>query len=69
VIIFIYVTRLDMSDEEAVELRTALNVHLHEMRTELTATEAREYKADLRNRLERLERVAARLTPTDGAVR
>jgi hypothetical protein len=54
-----------MSDEEAAELRTALNVHLYEMRAELTATEARAYRADLRNRLERLERIAARLTPTD----
>jgi hypothetical protein len=59
------VTRLDMSDEEAAELRTALDMHLHELRTELTATEAREYKADLRKRLDRLERIAARLTSTD----
>lgn len=54
-----------MSEEEAAELRTALNVHLHELRTELTATEAREYRADLRKRLDRLERIAARLTSTD----
>lgn len=54
-----------MSDEEAAELRTALNVHLHEMRAELTATEAREYRAELRTRLDRLEGIAARLTSTD----
>jgi hypothetical protein len=40
-------------------------MHLHELRTELTATEAREYKADLRQRLDCLERIAARLMPTD----
>jgi hypothetical protein len=59
------VIRLDMSDEEADELRTALSVHLHELRAELTGTEARDYKADLRKRLDCLEGIAARLMPTD----
>lgn len=54
-------TRVDLSDEEALELRTALDVYLHELRAELTGTEAREYRADLRKRLDRLEGIAARL--------
>ena len=57
-----------MSDEEAVELRTALDMHLHELRAELTATEAREYRADLRKRLDRLERIAARLNSGPEAI-
>jgi hypothetical protein len=67
-ITFPVVTRLEMSDEEAVELRTALDVHLHELRTELAATEAREYRADLRKRLDRLERITARLSSSPDAI-
>ena len=57
-----------MSDEEAVELRTALDVHLVELRAELAATDMREYRADLRKRLDRLERIAARLSAEPDAL-
>lgn len=57
-----------MSEEEAVELRTALDVHLVELRAELAATDAREYRADLRKRLDRLERIAARLNASPDAI-
>ena len=53
--------RLDLSDDEARELGSALEAQLHTLRFELSAADAREYKHELRARLERLERVAARL--------
>jgi formiminotetrahydrofolate cyclodeaminase len=53
--------RLELDDGEVSELRSALAVHLHELRAELTAADAREYRAELREQLERLERIAARL--------
>ena len=53
--------RLDLSDDEARELDTALTAHLHVLRAELSRADSREYKHDLRDRLERLEKVAARL--------
>jgi hypothetical protein len=54
--------RLDLSDGEASELEAALGRELHSLRIELAGTEDREFKADVRTRLDRLERIAARLT-------
>jgi hypothetical protein len=54
--------RLDLSDDEARDLGSALTAQLHSLRVELSAAEVRQFKHDLRERLERLERVAARLT-------
>ena len=54
--------RLDLTDEEARELGNALTAQLHSLRVELSAAEVRQFKHDLRERLDRLEQVAARLT-------
>jgi hypothetical protein len=48
-------------DDEARELSGALERHLHGLRVELADTDDREYRADLRAQMARLERVAARL--------
>lgn len=53
--------RLDLSDDEASDLGTALTAQLHVLRAELNAAEIRQFKHDLRERLDRLERIAARL--------
>lgn len=53
--------RLDLDDEEARELRSALSVHLIELRAELAVADSREYKAGLREQLDRLEHIEARL--------
>ena len=53
--------RLDLTDDEARELGNALTAQLHTMRFELSAAEVRQFKHDLRERLDRLEQVAARL--------
>ncbi len=53
--------RLDLSDDEASVLGTALTAQLHVLRAELNAAEIRQFKHDLRERLDRLERIAARL--------
>jgi hypothetical protein len=53
--------RLDLSDDEARELGSALEAQLHTLRFELSAADSREYKHELRVRLELLERIAARL--------
>jgi hypothetical protein len=52
---------LDLSDEEARDLGTALTEQLHILRAELSAADNRKFKHDLRERLDRLERIAARL--------
>lgn len=52
---------LELSDDEARELGSALEAQLHGLRFELNAADSREYKHELRVRLDRLERVAARL--------
>lgn len=52
---------LELTDEEARELATALGIRLVEMRTELVHTDDHTYRNDLRKSLERLERVAERL--------
>ena len=53
--------QLDLSDDESRELDSALEAQLHTLRFELSAADSREYKHELRARLERLERIAARL--------
>jgi hypothetical protein len=53
--------RLDLSDEDARELSDALTAQLHSLRVELSAADVRQFKHDVRERLERLEHIAARL--------
>lgn len=53
--------RLELSDEDAGELSEALTAQLHRLRSELNAADARQYKHELRERLDRLERVATQL--------
>jgi hypothetical protein len=53
--------RLDLTDDEARELGDALTAQLHSLRFELSAADVRQFKHDLRERLERLEHIAARL--------
>ena len=48
---------LSLTIEEAEELRTALQIRLVEMRTELAHTDDRAYRIALRESLERLEDV------------
>jgi hypothetical protein len=52
---------LDLSPDEARDLGTALTEQLHILRAELSAADIRKFKHDLRERLDRLERIAARL--------
>ena len=52
--------RLDLTDDEARELSSALEAQLHGLRFELSAADNRDYKHELRERLERLEGTAAR---------
>jgi hypothetical protein len=53
--------QLYLSDDEARELGSALEAQLHGLRFELSAADRREYKHELRERLDLLERIAARL--------
>lgn len=53
---------LNLTQEELRELKQALNDHLHSLRVELAGADLREFKAELRQRIERLEAVAARVT-------
>lgn len=57
---------LELTEQEARELRSALEIRLIEMRGELAVTDDRHYRADLRATLEHLETVAARM---DAALR
>jgi hypothetical protein len=52
---------LQLSDVEARDLRTSLSIRLVGMREELVHTDNREYRDDLRENLDRLEGVLARL--------
>ena len=52
---------LELSEDEARDLGTALTEQLHILRAELSAADIRRFKHDLRERLDRLERIAARL--------
>lgn len=53
--------RLDLTDDEARDLGDALTAQLHSLRYELSAADVRQFKHDLRERLDRLEQIAARL--------
>ena len=53
--------RLELSNEDASALSDALTAQLHSLRFELRAADARQFRHDLRERLERLEHVAAML--------
>lgn len=53
--------RLELTDEEALELGEALTAQLHVMRAELSAADIRQARHDLRERLDRLEQIAARV--------
>ena len=52
---------LELSDDEARELSTALQIRIHGLRAELAAADARAYRAELRRTLDRVERIAAQL--------
>ncbi|MDC3956167.1 hypothetical protein [Polyangium jinanense] len=52
---------LEIADEEARELRIALDIRLREMRNELVHTDDHAYRADLRRSLERLEKIAQKV--------
>ena len=56
-----HMVRLELSDDEAHDLETALTAQLHILRAELSKADIRHYKHDLRERLDRLEQIAARL--------
>ena len=60
---------LSLTPEEARELKLALDVRLHSLRVELTFTDTHEYRVFLRDRLDRLEAIAARLDAETGADR
>jgi hypothetical protein len=55
---------LELTDEEARALGGALELHLHGVRTELASADDRAYKNSLRQQLEVLEAIAARLPST-----
>jgi hypothetical protein len=52
---------LDITADEARDLKAALEVRLHSLRFELAATDHKEYRALVRQRLDRLEAIAARI--------
>jgi hypothetical protein len=58
--------RLELSEEEARELGYALEAERHRLLFELSAADVRDFKHNLRERLERLERIYARLTYESG---
>ena len=59
--------RLELEQSEVPELEAALDAQLHELRVELASADSRDFKAELRERLLRLEAVAARLKAADAA--
>lgn len=59
--------QIELSDAEAVLLRTALETRLREMRDELAHTDDRTYHAALKRDLESLERIDHRITLVIGA--
>jgi len=60
--------RLDLTDDEARELGSALDAQLHRLLFELSAADSRDYKHELRERLDLLERIAVRLASEAEAV-
>jgi len=55
------VPTLELTEDEARELSTALEIRIHGLRAELAAADAREYRVMLRGTLERVEMIAAHL--------
>ncbi|WP_437608049.1 hypothetical protein WMF20_45485 [Sorangium sp. So ce834] len=53
--------QIELSEREARDMRTALSIRLVGMREELVHTDDREYRADLKAAIERLEAVLWRL--------
>jgi hypothetical protein len=53
--------QLELTRSEGQTLRAAVDVRLHELRTELAGADLRRFKAELRAELDRLESVARRL--------
>ena len=53
--------RLELSDEDARELGSVLDAERRRLLFELSAAVVLEFKHDLRERLDRLEQIAARL--------
>lgn len=53
--------QIDLDEDEARDLKQALDIHLVELRLELTRTDDRAYRAVERATLDRLERVQGRL--------
>jgi hypothetical protein len=53
---------LDVSADEAREIKAALERVLMELQTELVHSDTREYRAALRERYDRLERITQRLS-------
>jgi len=53
--------RLELAEDEAQELSDAITAQLHVLRAELSAADIREFKHELRERLDLLEAAAARL--------
>ena len=53
--------QLSLSDEQARELRQALDLHLKRMDAEIVHTDDRAYREDLERRYERLESVRREL--------
>jgi hypothetical protein len=59
---------LRLTRDEARDLKLAVDVRLHGLRVELNCTETKAWRAILRDRLDRLEAIVARLdADTDGA--
>ncbi|WP_437631169.1 hypothetical protein [Sorangium sp. So ce854] len=54
----------ELDEREARDVRTALSIRLVGMREELVHTDDREYRADLKAAIERLEAVLRRLDAT-----
>jgi hypothetical protein len=57
---------LSLSDEELMELRQALELHLTRLEQELSRTEDREFRESLRRTADRLEAVHRRLAVLAG---
>jgi hypothetical protein len=54
---------LSLTTQEARDLKLALEVRLHALRVELAWTDRKDYRAFVRERLDELESIAARLEP------
>ena len=59
--------QLDLDEEEALELKQALDIHLVGLRGELIHTDDRAYRVGERSTLERLEGIHRRLSQLLGA--